>query len=1098
MGKRTLVADTNEKQFKYVSFTDQISRISADTISTRLKLPGEVYEHETYFYQAVAKWNDLDYGDDYKAFLDDIPYGELATYAQLLHYQNQIVDALRHHLLIPGSKACITLLELSVALIRDLNDDFYPHLWDYFDTIMILLDRSRHEIDILETGFKILAIIFQMHWRSIVTSLRKTFVRFSNLFGSNAHYIRRFAAEAFSFLLRKSSSIPKLTQFLYEKSAEEDDKNIKDGVVQLLFNGIKGTHKQFHSKTNELLTGYVESALELDDGHVRDTALEILLEVMKLCVHWAKVEYSKNVTEVLLRLLSEQLSKKSAESNIKLLLNLFAPWVTERHGKNFGHPVELFDILKLISAKQNLSQLDYVYLSLIAKTLITYSSKFTDPAAIRQVISGSAKNYLSSINVASVSSVFSFFTELIDLNIFDIWCVSSVGDIVNFVLKQNADDEILKPIVKFFATYCIKRKPFLEEITEQRKLFFDVAPFAKLRDIISEKASNAHVAQDELSLHSLVVYPWLWRPTEKPNCLLEMSAAMKNLLQSGNLSSTLRLITYLTTYSLSLVQPSEIKSITVDQILQFLQKQDVTDEVTLRTAYLLLSNNDQIDSVDHLSYLEEFAKALESCYVCPSGIIRRLALKILQKFDSYLKHGSTNDEGKYTEAESVFKILLDIEESPANIQTYRRRAALIRRVNYKLFDRMMPEGASTLLKQLPLKLVISQLFEKFTLLWPSVHEAVNFFSSSMPNNLFWEVYQNIINLTTAKINGAEENDVEIENSSIFGFLRKTVGDYDNFRIQIFKMMKQFVGVVERNNKEVVDTLINLYRDEYLPVSPGYKKLVDLRKHEDVVEIDHADETETNKDEKFVENKENVESSDEEELENDKEKIEVEKMEEGSEDEIHQDNTVMESNAARHAPRNVRRKKAIEALRTLLETFARFSNPKNVKREPELKDIYNELFKCDQDTLRQVAFHCIVAYRYTFLVPYVDYFAKLLDSKQFREGLVLFSINEENSVVQGGHREELMPYLLKILYGSLSSYVMVRAVARRNAVLTYLGGFQSNEIQYFFAIMFGQLLDYIKINKFSTNLDQLCESITVNYDPSNTLSPKKLKRLVYFL
>jgi hypothetical protein len=40
MGKRTLVEATNEKQFKYVSFTDQISRISADTISTRLQLPG--------------------------------------------------------------------------------------------------------------------------------------------------------------------------------------------------------------------------------------------------------------------------------------------------------------------------------------------------------------------------------------------------------------------------------------------------------------------------------------------------------------------------------------------------------------------------------------------------------------------------------------------------------------------------------------------------------------------------------------------------------------------------------------------------------------------------------------------------------------------------------------------------------------------------------------------------------------------------------------------------------------------------------------------------------------------------------------------------
>ena len=120
MGKRKVIADTGENVFKvsdliihadlilmvflqYVSFTDQISRINADTLSSRLSLPGEVYDHETFFYQAVAKWNDLDYGDDYsqfllfiyifivvyvlEAFLDDIPYAELATYAQLLHYQ---------------------------------------------------------------------------------------------------------------------------------------------------------------------------------------------------------------------------------------------------------------------------------------------------------------------------------------------------------------------------------------------------------------------------------------------------------------------------------------------------------------------------------------------------------------------------------------------------------------------------------------------------------------------------------------------------------------------------------------------------------------------------------------------------------------------------------------------------------------------------------------------------------------------------------------------------------------------------------------------------------------------------------------------------
>uniref|UniRef100_A0A914QG02 Uncharacterized protein n=1 Tax=Panagrolaimus davidi TaxID=227884 RepID=A0A914QG02_9BILA len=461
------------------------------------------------------------------------------------------------------------------------------------------------------------------------------------------------------------------------------------------------------------------------------------------------------------------MSKKSSENNIKFLLNLFLPWITERHGKNFAHPIELFNVLKLISAKQNLAQLDYVYLSLIAKTLINFSFKFTDPAGIRQVISGAAKNYLTSVNVASVSSVFSFFTELIDLNIFDIWCISSVGDIVNFILEQNDDEDVLKPIAKFFAVYCIERKPFLEEIIEARKLFFDVSPFSKFRDIITEKAINADVATDELSLHSLVVYPWLCRLTEQLDGIKEMSNLLNRCLKAEHLNPDLLLVTYLAAYNLSLVKPSETESISVDQILNFLQNQNVVDEVALRTAYLLLSKNSQIDSVNHLAYLEKCSEALEECYVCPSGAIRRLALKILNKFDGYLKHGSMNDEGIFKEAESVFTVLLDIEESPANIQTYRRRAALIRRVNYKLFDRMMPEDSSTLLKQIPLKFIISQLFEKFTLLWPSVHEAVEVFSSAMPINNFWEVYQSVINFTTEKINEGG-NDVEIETPSVFG------------------------------------------------------------------------------------------------------------------------------------------------------------------------------------------------------------------------------------------------------------------------------------------------------------------------------------------
>ena len=113
-------------------------------------------------------------------------------------------------------------------------------------------------------------------------------------------YLRRFAAEAFSFLLRKSQAIPKLCQFLYEQAHEHEAKHIKDGVSQLLYNGIKGVHKQFQSRTGELLKDFIQSAMDLENQEVKDTAMKILVDVMALCCQWTSTEYSKNVTDVVL------------------------------------------------------------------------------------------------------------------------------------------------------------------------------------------------------------------------------------------------------------------------------------------------------------------------------------------------------------------------------------------------------------------------------------------------------------------------------------------------------------------------------------------------------------------------------------------------------------------------------------------------------------------------------------------------------------------------------------------------------------------------------------------------------------------------------
>ena len=114
---------------------------------------------------------------------------------------------------------------------------------------------------------------------------------------------------------------------------------------------------------------------------------------------------------------------------------------------------------------------------------------------------------------------------------------------------------------------------------------------------------------------------------------------------------------------------------------------------------MLLSVSEEVPKVDHLSKLEEFAKVLKPVMLSPSGVLRRWVLKILIIFDSHLKHGHTNEEGKFVSSESAFSIFLQAEEIPSNMDSYRTRGTYLRKVPFNLFEKLFPEGASNELKK---------------------------------------------------------------------------------------------------------------------------------------------------------------------------------------------------------------------------------------------------------------------------------------------------------------------------------------------------------------------------------------------------------------
>ena len=184
-----------------------------------------------------------------------------------------------------------------------------------------------------------------------------------------------------------------------------------------------------------------------------------------------------------------------------------------------------------------------------------------------------------------------------------------------------------------------------------------------------------------------------------------MKELIKKLLSNPSSDETTVLVTYLLVYNVGLLDRSYLKTFSVDDVLKYLKTHNIFDEVVLRINFMLLSLSEEVPKVDHLSKLEEFAEVLKPVMLSPLGVLRRWMLKLLVIFDSHLKHGHTNEEGKFISAESALSIFLQAEETPSNMDSYRARGTYLRKVPFNVFDKLFPEGCSNELKKVCLKCI---------------------------------------------------------------------------------------------------------------------------------------------------------------------------------------------------------------------------------------------------------------------------------------------------------------------------------------------------------------------------------------------------------
>lgn len=145
-------------------------------------------------------------------------------------------------------------------------------------------------------------------------------------------------------------------------------------------------------------------------------------------------------------------------------------------------------------------------------------------------------------------------------------------------------------------------------------------------------------------------------------------------------------------------------------------------------------------------------------------------------------------------------------------------------------------------------------------------------------------------------------------------------------------------------------------------------------------------------------------------------------------------------------------------KSLLDLFGLFTNPKSLYKSDEVYEALLRLLANGDIEIQKSALKVIFTWKNKSIRPYEENLLNLLDEARFKDEITI--LLQGQSLVQAEHRPELMPVLLRVLYG--------RAISRKGAAsgrqgmearrLTVLRNIGIQDIEGFLNIALGDLKD----------------------------------------
>ena len=156
-----------------------------------------------------------------------------------------------------------------------------------------------------------------------------------------------------------------------------------------------------------------------------------------------------------------------------------------------------------------------------------------------------------------------------------------------------------------------------------------------------------------------------------------------------------------------------------------------------------------------------------------------------------------------------------------------------------------------------------------------------------------------------------------------------------------------------------------------------------------------------------------------------------------------------------------RRKGQDRAAAYLELLASFNNPKAAYCSAKLYQTYLDVLQKGDNKLQTLALSCLMTYKSSALLPYETKVRALLDEHKFRDALLELPLGGDNPVIDPRHRGELLPVVIRLLYGIMitrkgRSSGSRSSTATRKAILAALGDCSTTEIGILVGLMMSGL------------------------------------------